>query len=277
MAKYLDLFTDYGFKKIFGEEANKNFLIDFFNALLPDAFPITDLAFKKTEQLGNRDDRRAVYDIYCVNERGERFIVEMQKIKRDFFKDRTLYYSTFPIREQAEKGEWDFNLKSVFCVSLMDFVFDDEYEKRHPDKVIVDIALRDRSGKEFYGKLQYIYLEMPNFRKTEQELVTRLDKWLYFIKNLENFENIPEIFKNEIVFIEAMKKAEIARFNQDELYQYEADLKVYRDFINGLNTARREGKKEGILEMVKKLREKGVSFEIISQTTGLTNPEIEQL
>ena len=68
MAKYLDLFTDFGFKKIFGEEANKNFLIDFLNALLPEEARVKDLTFKNTEQLPvTVDERKAIYDIYCEN------------------------------------------------------------------------------------------------------------------------------------------------------------------------------------------------------------------
>ena len=125
-AKYINPFTDFGFKKIFGEEASKPLLIDFLNALLPQANKIIDLNFKNTEHLGQTEaDRKAIFDIYCENENGEKFIVELQKAKQNFFKERTVYYSTFPIREQAEKGEWDYNLKAVYCVGILDFIFDD--------------------------------------------------------------------------------------------------------------------------------------------------------
>ena len=114
-AKYINPFTDFGFKKIFGEEAGKPLLIDFLNALLPQQNKIADLNFKNTEQPGQTDaDRRAVYDIYCENENGEKFIVELQKAKQNYFNERTIYYSTFPIREQAEKGGWNYNLKAVY-------------------------------------------------------------------------------------------------------------------------------------------------------------------
>ena len=116
-AKYVNPFTDFGFKKIFGEEASKPLLIDFLNALLPQTSKIVDLNFKNTEHLGQTDaDRKAIYDIYCENEKGEKFIVELQKAKQNYFKERTIYYSTFPIREQAEKGDWNYNLKAVYCV-----------------------------------------------------------------------------------------------------------------------------------------------------------------
>ncbi|RYE27184.1 MAG: Rpn family recombination-promoting nuclease/putative transposase, partial [Sphingobacteriaceae bacterium] len=111
-AKYINPFTDFGFKKIFGEEASKPLLIDFLNALLPIQHKIANLSFKNTEQLGQTDlDRKAIYDIYCETDKGEKFIVELQKAKQNYFIERTVYYSTFPIREQAEKGEWNYNLK----------------------------------------------------------------------------------------------------------------------------------------------------------------------
>ncbi len=88
-AKYINPFTDFGFKKIFGEQASKALLIDFLNALLPQNDKAVDLTFKNTEQLGQTEiDRKAVYDIYCENENGEKFIVELQKAKQNFFKER---------------------------------------------------------------------------------------------------------------------------------------------------------------------------------------------
>ena len=107
--KYINPFTDFGFKKIFAEEASKPLLIDFLNALLNQESKITAITFKNTEKLGfTQADRRAVYDIFCDNNKGEKFIVELQKLKQNFFKDRTVYYSTFPIVDQAEKGEWNY-------------------------------------------------------------------------------------------------------------------------------------------------------------------------
>ena len=125
-ARYVNPFTDFGFKKIFGEEASKPMLLDFLNSLLPQQKTITTLTFKNTEQIGQTDtDRKAIYDIYCENEHGEKFIVELQKAKQNYFKERTVYYSTFPIREQAEKGDWNYRLNAVYCIGILDFTFDE--------------------------------------------------------------------------------------------------------------------------------------------------------
>ena len=284
-AKYINPFTDFGFKKIFGEEASKPLLLDFLNALLPEQNKIVDLSFKNTEQLGLTDaDRKAVYDIYCENEKGEKFIVELQKAKQNYFKERTIYYSTFPIREQAEKGEWNYNLKSVYCVGILDFTFDDYESEPEKSEVVHTIKLKNQNGKTFYDKLTYIYLEMPNFSKSEAELESRLDKWLYFIKHLEDFQTIPTIFKDE-VFSKAFEKAELAKFDQTELDKYESSLKTYRDLKGVIDTAfdegkiegRIEGKMEGKIEVAKSAKLLGLSTADIVKLTGLSEDEINGL
>ena len=284
-AKYINPFTDFGFKKIFGEEASKILLIDFLNALLLQTNKIVDLSFKNTEHLGQTEtDRKVIYDIYCENEIGEKFIVELQKAKQNYFKERTIYYSTFPIREQAEKGEWNYNLKSVYCIGILDFTFDDYEESPEKNEVVHTIKLKNQKGNIFYEKLTYIYIEMPNFKKAETELTSRLDKWLFFIKHLEDFQNMPAIFSDEI-FTKAFEKAELAKFGAVDLDNYETSLKIYRDLKGVIDTAFDDGKLEGKIEgkveekvgIAKLLKENGVSIQIISKTTGLTDDEINKL
>ncbi len=276
-AKYVNPFTDFGFKKIFGEEASKPSLIDFLNALLPNKGKIVDLIFKNNEQLGQTDaDRKAIYDIYCENEKGEKFIVELQKAKQNYFKERTIYYSTFPIREQAERGEWNYNLKAVYCVGILDFTFDDYESEPEKKEVVHTIKLKNQHGKTFYEKLTFIYLEMPNFKRKENELETRLDKWLYFIKYLEDFQTIPSIFIDE-VFSQAFEKAELAKLGQEELANYESSLKTYRDLKGVIDTAFDEGINEGILKVARKMKLRGLSPLDISDLTGLSETEISKL
>jgi len=280
-AKYVNPFTDFGFKKIFGEEASKPQLMDFLNALLPLKEKIVDLNFKNTEHLGQSDiDRKVIYDIYCENEKGEKFIVELQKAKQNYFKERTIYYSTFPIREQAEKGEWNYNLQAVYCVGILDFTFDDYETEPEKSEVVHTIKLKNQHGKVFYDKLTFIYIEMPNFRLKEEELITRLDKWLYFIRHLEDFQTIPSIFSDE-VFSEAFAKAELAKLGTAEYANYEHSLKIYRDLKSVIDTAYDEGKIEGKIEekidIAKSLKELGVAVDTIIQATGLTRKDIEEL
>jgi predicted transposase/invertase (TIGR01784 family) len=268
-AKYINPFTDFGFKKIFGEEASKPMLIDFLTSLLPES-NIVDLTFKDKEKLGqSEEDRKAIYDIYCEDNKGEKIIVELQKAKQNYFKDRTIYYSTFPIQEQADKGNWNYQLKAVYCVGILDFKF--EEDKTGEGEVIHTVQLKDQNNQLFYDKLKFVYLEMPHFTKQEHELETRLDKWLYFIKHLEDFQNIPEIFKDEI-FEKAFQQAEIAKFSEDERHDYEQSLKIYRDLKNVIDTAF----DEGIIKVAKLMKLNNEPTEKIIKYTGLTEEQIDR-
>ena len=274
-AKYVNLFTDFGFKKIFGEEASKPALIDFLSSLLPE-INIIDLTFKDKEKLGrSAEDRKAIYDIYCENSKGEKIIVELQKAKQNYFKDRTVYYATFPIQEQAESGNWNYELKAIFCVGILDFTFD-EKSKLSKGEVVHTVQLKDQNNQPFYDKLKFVYLEMPHFLKAEKELVTRLDKWLYFIKHLEDFQSIPEIFKDEI-FTQAFEKAEIAKYTKQERNDYDDSLKIYRDYKNTIDTAFDEGIIKGIAKTAKIMKIAGEQIEKIIIYTGLSREEIDKL
>ena len=280
-SKFINPFTDFGFKRIFLEEASKPLLIDFLNSLLPKNEAIHELKFKDKEKNGNSEnDRKAVYDIFCETLEGEKFVVELQKAKQNYFKDRTIFYSTFPIQEQAQKGEWNYELKAVYCIGILDFTFNDYKNDPQQGEVIHTVQLKDQNNQLFYEKLKYIYLEMPNFTKTEVELETRLDQWLYFIKNLEDFQNIPAIF-NDSIFIEAFAKAEIAKYSQEERADYEDSLKIFRDNKAVIDTAyddgKIEGKLEGKLETARQLILLGIDIEIIIKSTGLTKEAINAL
>ena len=279
--KYINPFTDYGFKKLFGEEPNKDLLLDFLNELLKEEQgEIVDLSYLKTEQLGTTSiDRKAIFDLYCENEKGEKFIVELQKSKQDFFKDRSIYYATFPIREQAKRAEWDFELKAVYTIGILDFVFEDD--KKDTEKFRYDVKLTDiDTQKVFYDKLTFIYLEMPKFDKTIDELETRFDKWLFILKNLNKLDRIPDAL-HEQIFEKLFKTAEIARFTPAQVQSYEDSLKYYRDLKNSLDTAREEGREEGEkktkLAMVLNLRKEGVDDLTISKVTGFSVEELQQM
>ena len=187
--RYINPYTDFGFKILFGTEMNKELLISFVNSLFKGKEVITDLTYLNTEHLGTSEyDRRAVFDVYCENEKGEKILIEMQRGEQQFFKDRSLYYATFPIREQGEKGEWNYRLKAVYVIGILNFTFDhqDEGYFHH------EVQLMDTQTKTvFYDKLTFIYLEMPKFNKTENELDGMFEKWLFVLRNLSRLMERP--------------------------------------------------------------------------------------
>ncbi len=324
--RYINPFTDFGFKKIFGEENSKPQLISFLNAFLEleKKDKIVDLEFKNLEKLGlNIIDRKAIFDIYCLDESGNHIIVELQKAKQNWFKDRMVYYSSFPIQEQGIKGayfdekegnerkSWNFKLKAVYCVGILDFEFSnsDKLQKEPTSKgdlreieIIKEnylhiVKLKDQFNNVFYDKLTFAFVEMPKFNKKESELTTFLDKWFYFLKNLDSLNDIPLIYKDEKVIIDAFKKAEYLNLPKEDKDSYFQSLKVYRDLHNVIDTAESEGIKKGIelgieigvekgkiegelqksIEIAMNLIKLNLSLSDISKATGLSVDEIEKI
>ncbi|KGE84861.1 Rpn family recombination-promoting nuclease/putative transposase [Phaeodactylibacter xiamenensis] len=268
--KYINPLTDFGFKKLFGTEPNKVLLIDFLNQILPKRHKIKDLSYSRNEQMGlNELDRKAVFDLYCIGESGERFIVEIQKAKQNYFKDRSIYYSSFPIQEQAKKGEWNYRLEPVYTVGILDFVFDDH---KSDNELLHIVELKNQKCEVFYDKLKFIYIELPKFKKSEEELESHFDKWLYVFKHLSDLQDRPKRLQDKI-FERLFEAAEIAKFTPEEREAYEESLKHYRDLKNVVDTSR----EEGIKEVAKRMKAKGMSNSEISELTGLSENQIDEL
>lgn len=280
--KYIDPLTDFGFKRLFGTEPHKALLIDFLNTLLPEYHHIQDVTFKNPESIGRTwADRKAIFDIYCQTDTGERFIVEIQKAKQRFFKDRSVYYSTFPIQEQARTGPWDYELAAVYTVGVLDFIFD---EHKQEETLIHTVELKDQNCQVFYDKLKFIYIELPKFKKTLAELSSHTDKWLFVLRHLAQLEAPPSNLQ-EGVFNQLFEVAKIANFSETEQALYQESLKVYRDNFNATQTlieetdkkAREEGKEEERRQIVQTMKSAGLPIAEIARFTGLSEQEIREL
>ena len=275
--RYISLLTDFGFKRIFGTKPNKDLLINFLNSLFEGFQVIKDVKYLNSEHVGDvYAERKAIFDVYCENERGEKFIVEMQNAYQKYFKDRSLFYSTFPIREQAPKGaDWNFKLERVYTVALLNF--DLKEEAFDQDDINHDVGLLDKkTHKVFNDKLSFKYVEIAKFDKTEDELVTLYDKWLYVLKNLSRLDERPAALK-EKVFTKLFEEAEIAKFTPTELKEYEDSLKAYRDVKNSIDTALEKGREEKAIQIAKKMLAAGMDIDTIINMTDLSKDEIEKL
>ena len=291
--KYIDPFTDFGFKRIFGTEENKHFLISFLNDLLDINDKIVDIEYRNLEKLGlSILDRRAIFDVYCTDEKNHKFIVELQRSPQKYFKDRSVYYTSFPIQEQSKRGDWDYSLKKVFFVGILDFKMDDQVDYLRKIQ-LVDV----NSQAVFFDKLTYYYIEMPKFTKRQQELSNHLDYWLYYLNHLAQSESIPPTLKKDSIIEQAFNVAEFLALSKDEQLHYQRDLKAKLDYINVLNYAqvqakeagrkegRAAGKKEGkeagaaeiLMETVKNAYYLGLPLADIVKITGLNTLEVERI
>ncbi len=299
-ARYMDPTTDFGFKKLFASEESKPILKSFLFGLLELESPISEISFLPFEQLpGRTDERKSIYDLYCIDERGQRFIVEMQKMNEVFLTDRLVYYSSFPIAQQAQKGKWDFELNPIYCVGILDFDFFADSRFIHHSQ-ISDVL----TGEVVYDKLTFVIVELNKFDLPLSASLSLRDKWIYFLKHLTDLRAIPEELSDES-FKAAFEIAELAAMSEAEQYYHEGSLnhlrKAYaaREFARregeeeGREEGKKEGKKEGrkegkeegreegrqkaTIEIAKNLLQQQVPRQAILQATGLTSEELEEL
>jgi predicted transposase/invertase (TIGR01784 family) len=300
VTRYIDPTTDFGFKRLFGREDSREILKQFLFDVLELPHPIRELTFLPAEQLPPvPDDRTSIFDIYCTDERGQRFIVEMQRNWQMYFKERTLYYSTFPITQQVEKGPWEYDLLPVYCLSIANFRIDDDarYLRRAQ---LMDIE----TGSVFYDKLTYVFIELPKFNRPLNEITTAADYWVYLLKRLPELQAIPAELARP-PFTTAFGIAEAAALSPAERWAYEASLKHARDdratlqsaIWKGLTEGRQqgleegrqqgleEGRQEGLQEgrqeakyaIARAMLAKGLDVAVVAELTGLTPEEIAVL
>ena len=287
--EFINPFTDFGFKRIFGQEISKEILIDFLNLLLNGEQSIVSLRFKNPElQPDIKDKRRVVFDLYCESDNGTEFIVEMQAARQEFFYDRGLYYQSRALAEQGNKGkDWQYDLKPVYGIFFMDFIMHENSKFR------TDVALMDmETGKVFNNRLRQIFLEMPRFTKEANECENDYERWLYLIKNMHMLKRMP-FNAQRAVWDKLLDIADVAALNETEYKEYQEALKNYRDYHAGINFAKKEGMLEGEqrglikgekrgaqkkqLEIARNLKKDSMPIELIHKYTGLSAEEIQKL
>ena len=330
--KYIDLMVDWSFKKIFGTEVNKDILIEFLKVIFPQ-YAISDITYVPTEQLGiMEDDRKAIFDVLCRTMDGKTFLVEMQRGYQKHFFERALFYTSFPIMKQGKKAlaeeargnrPWDFSLDGVFFLGILNFKYEDDEMTEHRYRL-----MEATSKKLMTDKLEFVFVEVEKFDKSEDELETDLDKWLYLLKNMSNLLKRPERLRDRI-FTKLFDVAELAQLDDEDRIKYIKAMNTERDTYNqieyaretgreegreeghkvgkeeglkegreeghkegkeeGLKEGRKEGKEEGIKEgreegakrnscdIAKRMLEKWIDVETISELTGLTEEEISEL
>ena len=254
MSKFINPFTDYGFKLIFGREVSKDLLIEFLNDLLEGERVITDLQFLNNEQLPLYPEGRGIiYDVYCTTDTGEKIIVEMQNRMQSNFKERSIYYLSRAIINQGRVGnEWKFEIKAVYGVFLMNFIIDKNIKLR------TDVILSDReTGELFSDKFREIFIALPLFNKNEEECETNFERWIYILNNMETLKRMP--FKaRKAVFEKLEDIADVASMSPEDRERYDNSVKVYRDYLVTMDAAEKEGIKKGMEEGLKEGMKEGL-------------------
>ena len=280
--QFINPFTDMGFKKIFGQEITKDLLIDFLNDLLIGEREITDIQFLDKEQLGvTEEDRSLIYDVYCETVTGEKIIVEMQNKSQPFFKDRALYYLSNAIARQGEKGTtWKYEVKAVYGVFFMNFHLEQGVEAMRRDIILAN----KETHKLFSDKMRFIFLELPSFKKEEEECDNDFERWIYVLKNMETLNRLP--FKaQKSVFKKLEQIVDIASMSKADRIKYDESIKKYRDtlavmsgqWLEGKAEGKAEGLQEGIAKVAKNMKAMKMSDKQIAAATGLSEEVIKSL
>lgn len=278
MGKFINPFTDVGFKKIFGQEFSKPLLLDFLNNLLKDEKHIKNIIFLDKEQPAEyKDDRSLIYDIFCETDNGERIIVEMQNKEQPYFADRCLYYYSQAVVRQGEKGiNWKYHIDAVYLIAFMNFNLKELGEQFRTDIVLFNI----QEKKVFSDKERLIFLQLPKFNKDAEDCTNDFDCWIYLLKNMEVLDRMPWTAKNS-VFRKLAEIAEVGNMSKEERIKYNSSLRHYRDTISVLQGAvdegRKEGREEANLNNAKVMKSLGLPVDTIQKVTGLDVERIKSL
>jgi len=277
---FLDIKTDFAFKKVFGSEGSKDILINFLNSVIifEKGQKIQSLIIVDPYNIPMLKGMKDTYvDVKAELDNNNHVIIEMQVLNHEGFEKRVLYNAAKKYSAQLKKGDKYHLLNPVIALTLTDFkLFPDQKELISHYKL-----LEKKHLIEYIDDIELIFIELPKFIKTEKELNSIQDKWLYFIKNAGSLEYVPKNLSKEIE--KAYQIANEANFNEEELelqHKKRDWIYIQKNSIElALKTGKAEGKAEERIELTKKMvlgmAKKGISIQIISEVTGLTKAEIE--
>ena len=289
ISRYLDPKTDIAFKKVFGNEKNKDILIHFLNDL--DIFG-TQRTIKEVTFLSPIQDpeiaskKISIVDVLCKDEDGIQYIVEMQLADDINFTKRAQYYASKAYFGQLDAGKTNTykQLKEVVFLAITDFVMFEDKKDYISNHIILDKKTHEHDLKDLY----FSFIELPKFPKQKgDKLDNIIEKWCYFLKYAPETtkEDMDKIIGSDTVIKQAYDALERFNWTEDELRRYDQDLKREMDNASALETAMIKGELRGeqrgeqkkAIEVAKNLLKMNLSIENIVKVTGLTKEEVEAI
>lgn len=271
---FVDIKNDVAFRKIFGNENRKEVLISFLNAvlLLKNDKKIVTVDILTPYQLPSlKGGKVTIVDVKARDQSDKNYIVEMQVAEVEGFDKRVLYYASKSYSSQIDRGDLYEKLNPTFFIGILDFEItqNPDYISRHK---IIDL----QTGENVISDIEFNFIELPKFNKTESQLETIIDQWVYFLKNAENLEVIPESVKDEGLK-NAYQDADKHNWTKFELDAYDYVLMREQDDRGRLSLALKRANKKDMEDVARKSLKLGFSIEDIIEITGLTIEQIENL
>lgn len=270
VVQFVDIKNDIAFRKIFGNENKKIIIISFLNAVmgLKGTNALDDVEILNPYQLPIIQNLKAsIIDVKARDKRGNYFLIEMQVAEPDGLDKRLLYYTSKEYSHQIDSGEYYTELKPVIFIGIFDFKFTEggKYFSHH---AICDVE----NGERIIKDMDFYFIELPKFQKPLAELQSVTDKWIFFIKEAENLEVVPENVDDEglrAAYQDANKHA----WSRDELNAYDYAAMREQDERGKITAAEKRGK----IDTARELKRLGVALNIIQQASGLSEEEIVKL
>ncbi len=272
--KFVDIKNDVAFRKIFGNENKKIILLSFLNAVmkLKDDARIADVEILNPYQLPIIKNLKAsIIDVKAKDERGKTYIIEMQVSEPDGLDKRLLYYASKDYAQQIERGEDYTELKPVIFIGIFDFNFTqgNKYLSHH---AVCDVE----NGERIIEDMDFYFIELPKFNKPLNDLVEITDKWIYFIKEAENLEVIPENVDDEGLRA-AYKDADKYNWTKAEIEAYDYASMREQDERGKVTKKIRDALEESLKEVAIRLLNMGMPFEQVAEATKLTVEDVKAI
>jgi predicted transposase/invertase (TIGR01784 family) len=272
--KFADVKNDIAFRKIFGNQNKKEVLISFLNAILDfeEKHKITDVNILNPYQLPKfRDGKATIIDVKAKDQSGREFIVEMQVADAFGFSKRVLYYTSQGYVSQIDRGEFYDRLNPTIFVGILDFELskNPKYISRHR---ILDVE----TGERIMEDMEFNFIELPKFKVQRKDLKTLVEQWVFFIKEAETLEVVPEGMDDPGLKA-AFEQANIQTWTPEELEAYDyAGLRETEERLR-LEKAKADAIKENQMKIAKQMKNKGMDNKTIAEFTGLTEYEIGEI
>jgi predicted transposase/invertase (TIGR01784 family) len=268
--KFADVKNDIAFRKIFGNENRKESLISFLNAVLDfhGDQRIKEVTILNPYQLPKlKGGKVTIIDVKATDQLGRTYIVEMQVGDLDGFEKRVLFYSSKSYSDQIKRADFYRKLRPVIFIGILDF------EHTENKNYISRSQIRDvETGEQTIKDMEFTFVELPKFNKELHELKTLTEKWVYFIKNAESLEVVPDNINDEGLK-SAYEEANVQTWTQDELDAYEYAFMREEDERARLDKAELKGK----IELVIGMYDDGLSVERIAKIAKMTFQEVQEI
>ena len=272
--RFVDVKNDIAFRKIFGNENRKETLVSFLNAVLDfhGDQRIKEVTILNPYQLPKlKGGKVTIIDVKATDQLGRTYIVEMQVGDLDGFEKRVLFYSSKSYSDQIKRADFYRKLRPVIFIGILDF------EHTENKNYISRSQIRDvETGEQTIKDMEFTFVELPKFNKELHELKTLTEKWVYFIKNAENLEVVPDNINDEGLK-SAYEEANVQTWTQEELDAYEYAFMREEDERARLDKAKEEGKEENKIDTVLKLHGKAKSISEIADLLDISEDEVLQI